>query len=66
MRSSYVYLIFQGTTLLSVHTVKYEAVAWFNNSGLAPDDVEAYRMHDSGMRGTQEELVRIPWIEFLA
>ncbi len=62
MRSKYMYLIFQDTTLLSVHTVKYEARLWFDRSDF--DTGELYRMRDGGVAGKVEELVRIPWDEF--
>ena len=64
MRSKYIYLIFQDTTLLSVHTVKYEALLWFDRSGF--DTVEVYRMRDGGVSGKVEELVRLTWDEFKA
>jgi hypothetical protein len=66
MRSEYVYLIFQDITLLSVHTVKYEARLWFDRSGLDTGEVSIYRMRDGGKHGKMEELVRIPWDEFKA
>jgi len=66
MRSKYVYLIFQGSTLLSVHTVKYEARRWFYRSDFDIGEVSMYRMRDGGVAGKVEELVRLTWDEFKA
>jgi hypothetical protein len=66
MRSTYVYLIFNCTTLLSAHTVKYEAVEWFKESEWEVGDVSFYRMHDGGTRGRHEEMTLIPWPDVLA
>ncbi len=66
MRSNYTYLIFQDFTLLSVHTVKYEARLWFYRSDFDIGEVSIYRMRDGGVAGKVEELVRIPWDEFKA
>lgn len=66
MRSAYVYLIFQGTTLLSVHTVKYEAQAWLRASTWKPEEVSFCRMHDGGMSGKCEKLVEMSQLEAMA
>jgi hypothetical protein len=65
MRSSYVYLIFNCTTLLSVHTVKYEAIEWFLASEWEEGEVTFYRMHDGGMKGKHEPMTMLPWSELL-
>jgi len=61
MHSKYIYLIFQDSTLLSVHTVKYEARLWYYRSDIG--EASMYRMRDGGVAGKMEELVRIPWDE---
>ena len=61
MRSRYIYLIFKGIKLLSVHTVKYEARLWFDRSDF--DTGELYRMRDGGVAGKVEELVEVSWDE---
>jgi len=38
---------------------------WFDARGLTPGEVVVYRMHDSGVLGVCEDLVLLPWTEFL-
>jgi hypothetical protein len=57
MRSKYVYLIFHDGVVLSVHTVKYEAIEWLRASEWAKRDVALCRMPDGGTNGEHQTLV---------
>jgi hypothetical protein len=57
MRSKYVYLIFHDGVVLSVHTVKREAIEWFRASEWLVGDVALCRMSDGGVNGEHQTLV---------
>lgn len=59
MRSKYVYLIFHDGVVLSVHTVKREAIEWLRASVWSKADVALCRMEDGGTRGEHQTLVPI-------
>lgn len=62
MRSRYVYLIFNCTTLLSVHTVKYEAIEWFKESEWEEGEGPCTECTTEGCE-VHEPMVAVPWSE---
>jgi hypothetical protein len=63
MRSKYIYLIYRYTYLISVHTVKREAIEWLKESEWEESEVTFYRMLDGGTQGKDEKKVKVPWSE---
>lgn len=62
-RSTYIYLIYQGSMLVSTHTVKHEAHTWLERSKWTPEETSLYRMRD-GFDNEHKDgkpVTEIPW-----